>query len=128
MVAHLIKETRTHSLQRAFYCALKGMQYFFSKERNGKIQLFISICSIITGLALEISFAEWAIILTCIGAVLSLEMFNTAIEKLCDVVHEDFHLSIKIIKDISAGAVLWFSVISVVIGSIIFIPKIISLL
>jgi diacylglycerol kinase len=52
-------------------------------------------------------------------------MINTAIEKLCDVVHKDFHPQIKIIKDMAAGAVLIAAISSLITGVVIFVPKII---
>ncbi len=117
-----------HNLSMAFYHAFKGMQNFFLRERNGKIQLFIACTIVAAAFAFEISPMEWVIVLFCIGLVLALEMINSAIEKLCDLVHRDFHPAIKIVKDVSAAAVLWVSIISTGIGCIIFIPKIIALL
>ena len=63
--------------------------------------------------------------LILIGGVLSLETINSSIEKLCDLISMDIDPRIKTIKDLSAGAVLIFSVIALVIGCLIFIPKII---
>jgi diacylglycerol kinase len=104
------------------------LYYFFSKERNGRIQAGIALVVILLSFMLAISYLEWAVILICIGAVLSLEMLNSAIEKLCDLVQREYHPIIKIIKDISAAAVLWASMISAMIGTIILLPKILSLL
>jgi undecaprenol kinase/diacylglycerol kinase (ATP) len=120
--------SNTHSLSQAFYCAFKGLQNFFFHERNGKIQLFIGCITVAAAFILHISSLEWVAILLCIGLVLSLEMLNSAIEKLCDLIHKDFHPVIKIVKDVSAASVLWSSIISAAIASIIFIPKIIALL
>jgi diacylglycerol kinase len=117
-----------HSLFQAFYCAFKGLQNFFFRERNGKIQLFIGCLTVVGAFVLHVSSIEWIMILFCIGLVLSLEMLNSAIEKICDLIHRDFHPVIKIIKDVSAAAVLWSSIISTAIGFIIFIPKIMVLL
>jgi len=124
----IIHSAKKHSVPKAFYYAFKGLQNFFFRERNGKIQLVIGCITVIIAFILQISSIEWIIILLCIGLVLSLEMLNSAIEKLCDLVHRDFHPVIKVIKDVSAASVLWASIISTVIGCIIFIPKIIILL
>ena len=83
---------------------------------------------IVSGFALKVSVTEWMILLSCIGLVVSLEMVNSTIEKICDHVNPHIHPSIKIIKDIAAGAVLWSALISAIIGLIIFLPKIVSLL
>lgn len=107
--------------------ALTGILSFARNERNGRIQIVAAITAAAWGVFLHISTSEWIIILLCSGAVLSLEMINTAIEKLCDLIEPSYHPQIKTIKDISAGAVLLSAVVSLLIGIIIFAPKIISL-
>lgn len=77
---------------------------------------------------LHVSVYEWIVLLGCIATVLAFEMINSAIEKLCNLVHPAYHPAVKVIKDISAGAVLWVSVFSGVIGVIIFLPKMQQLL
>jgi len=74
---------------------------------------------------LYVSASEWIILLACIATVLSFEMINSAIEKVCNLVHPEYHAAVKVIKDIAAGAVLWVSVFSGIIGFIIFLPKIV---
>lgn len=113
---------------KAFYHAWKGIQQFFLHDRNGRIHLGAAIAAVMAGFVFHISNFEWAVLLVCIAGVISLEMINAAIEKLCDMVHATYHPTIKIIKDVSAGAVLFVSMISVVIAAIIFIPKIMELL
>jgi undecaprenol kinase/diacylglycerol kinase (ATP) len=112
----------------AFKHAFRGIKDFFIADRNGKLHLTAALIVIATGVWLHISITEWCLLLLCIAAVITLEMMNAAIEKLCDLIHKDFHPSIKFIKDVSAGAVLFASIISAITGLIIFIPKIIALL
>jgi diacylglycerol kinase len=129
MVTYASKHLKKrHTLLKAFYCAFRGLRNFFLAERNGKIQLLIACLTATFACAFHISSLEWIAVLLCIAMALALEMFNSAIEKLCDFVNKDFHPAIKIIKDVSAAGVLWASIMSIVIGCIIFIPKIISLL
>ncbi len=116
------------TLNKTFSTAFNGIRYFFKTERNGKIQAGVSLITIFSGLYLKLNAIEWIVIVLCIGSVLALEMINTALEHLCNLVHKDYHPSIKIIKDVAAGAVLIFSVISVVSGLIIFLPKLFVLL
>ena len=78
--------------------------------------------------ALGISAYEWLAVLLCTGIVIGFEMMNAAVEKLCDLVQQEYHPIIKAVKDISAAAVLWTSIVSALTGCIIFIPKIIALL
>jgi undecaprenol kinase/diacylglycerol kinase (ATP) len=103
--------------------ALQGWGYFFRKETNGQIQAVVALLVVAAGFIFGLSQQEWMWILLCIGLVLSLEMVNTAVETLANRLHPEKHPDIKIVKDVAAGAVLWASVISVIIGLIIFIPK-----
>lgn len=80
----------------------------------------------ITGFILKISNTEWLFIIVCAMSVLALELLNTAIEHLCDAITTGIHPAIKIIKDVSAAAVLLAAAGSAVIGIIIFFPKIIN--
>jgi diacylglycerol kinase len=116
------------ALNKTVINAFNGIQHFFKAERNGKIQGGIAIFAVLAGFYVKLSSFEWIIILLCIGAVLALEMINSALEQLCNLVHSEYHPVIKIIKDVAAGAVLSVSIISAVIGLIIFIPKILPLL
>jgi undecaprenol kinase/diacylglycerol kinase (ATP) len=100
--------------------ALKGWQVFFRHERNGKIQLVVALLAVGAGCWLHISAMEWCMVLGCIALVLSLEMVNTAIEQVCNLISKDYHPVIKQVKDISAGAVLWASVLSAITGVLIF--------
>lgn len=102
--------------------ALEGIGYFFRNEKNGKIQLFIAIIIICFGLFVGLSSMEWCIILGCIGLVISLEMVNTSLEKVCAMLSTEHHPMIKIIKDVAAGAVFWSAISAAIIGSIIFLP------
>jgi undecaprenol kinase/diacylglycerol kinase (ATP) len=108
--------------------AFQGVVVFFSVEKNGQVQGVIAILAIIDGFALSISVTEWMVLLSCIGVVVSLEMINSAIEKICDHVNPHLHPNIKVIKDIAAGAVLWTAITAAIIGLIIFLPKLFVLL
>jgi len=116
------------NLLSAFGHAFNGIKQFFITDRNGKLHLAAALIVTAMAFILHVSATEWIILLMCIALVIGLEMINASIEKLCDLVHKDFHPSIKFIKDVTAASVLWVSIISAVIGSIIFIPKIIVLL
>ena len=112
---------------KAFFTRLKhafqGWVYFFRKETNGQIQAVVALLVVAAGFVFQLAANEWPWILLCIGMVLSLEMVNTAIETLADRLHPEKHPEIKIVKDVAAGAVLWAAVISVIVGLIIFLPK-----
>jgi len=108
--------------------ALQGWVHFFRTETNGRIQAVVSILVVVAGLLLGITTQEWLWILLCIGLVTGMEMVNTAIETLANRLHTERHPEIKIVKDVAAGAVLWASVISIIIGTVIFMPKFWALL
>lgn len=116
------------SLLKSFANAFAGMAYFFANDRNGKIHLAISVIVLATGFTFQIVATEWVAILLCIALVIGLEMLNSALEKLSDLVEPNYHPTIKVIKDVSAAAVVLAAIISVVIGIIIFLPKIMLLL
>ena len=111
-------------LIKAFKNAINGMTYFFLHERNGKIQLAIAALVVVLGWGLQVSRMEWLVLMGCIAAVLSFEMMNSALEKLCDVVQKEFHPSIKLVKDMAAAAVVWVSILSAIAGLTIFLPRI----
>jgi diacylglycerol kinase len=108
--------------------AWRGIKQFLSRDRNGKIQIVMGLIAITLGFTVSLSSFQWLLVLLCIGLVISLEMINSAIERYCDLVTTDFHPGIKIIKDVAAGAVLVASIMSLVIGLIIFIPALTDLL
>ena len=116
-----------HPFFKSFTYAIKGIQLSL-KERNMKVLFVCALATIILGFFLKITSSEWYVILICIGIVLSLEMINTSIEKVVDLVEPNHHPKAGAIKDISAGAVLVFSVISAIIGIMIFGKYILALL
>ncbi len=113
---------------RSVLFAMQGIKQFFSRDRNGKIQTVIGVLAITLGFTVSLSAFQWLLVLFCIGLVISLEMINSAIERYCDLITTDFHPGIKIIKDVAAGAVLVASIMSLIIGLIIFIPALVEFL
>ncbi|WP_336514421.1 diacylglycerol kinase family protein [Pollutibacter soli] len=118
---------RSYNFFYAFRYAFNGLLLFFRKDTNGKIELLLALGVIVAGFLLKISSMEWIVLLICISIVLATEMLNTAIEKLCDLVEPNLHPVINQVKDISAAAVLLASVISAIVGIIIFLPKLFSI-
>jgi len=109
---------------RSFGYALNGMKILFREEHNARIHLFISICVIIAGVLLNISAMEWIAVVFAIGLVFSLEIMNSSIENMADFVSAEKHNWIKKIKDLAAAGVLIGAIAAVVIGLIVFVPKI----
>lgn len=114
-------------LFRSFKWASQGFIYCMKREKNFKLHCALAIFAVCLGFGLKISYIEWIMILVNIALVLAMEMINSAIEHLCNLVHPTSHPGVKIIKDVSAGAVLVVAVMAVICGSLVFIPKIILL-
>lgn len=118
------KKGQMKGFYQSFKYAFEGLLYAFRAERNLKIDLVISLFVIALGIWLKISLFEWLCIMIAIGGVISLELMNTALERVIDLVTEDFHPLAKKGKDIAASAVLFFAIIAAIIGLMIFVPKI----
>lgn len=108
----------------SFRYAFNGLKTLLQSEHNAWIHLAATILVICLGFCLKISSGEWIAICFAIGFVFSMEIINTAIEKLCDFVSVEKHLLIKQIKDLAAAAVLVAAITALAIGLIIFIPKV----
>ncbi len=117
-----LKQTNT------FINAANGIDQAIKQEPNMRIHVVAAGTAIATGCILGLSAIEWGVVIGCIVLVISLELINTAIETLCDLISLEFNSQIKLIKDVAAGAVLIAAVGSAIIGIIIFLPKIIHLI
>lgn len=112
---------------RSFLYAFNGILILFKEETNARIHLIVAAITIWTGWMLKITVTEWCFVTLCITLVMMAEAFNTAIENLTDLVSPEIHPLAGKTKDLAAGAVLILSIGSVIVGLIIFAPKIISL-
>ncbi len=110
---------------KSFKYAFSGISYVLKTSRNFKVQLFFAVISLLIGFLLQISLSNYVILIATIMSVLILEILNTSIESIVDlVVKKEFSSLAKISKDTSAGAVLLASINSVIIAVYIFVPKI----
>ena len=91
---------------RSFGYAWKGLRQCIGKEQNLSFHLITTIIVIGAGILFDITRTEWMIIILCIGMVVAAELFNTAIERLVDLVSPERHPIAGQVKDIAAGAVL----------------------
>ena len=110
---------------KSFKYAFSGISYVLKTSRNFKIQLIFAVTSLMIGFLLQISQSNYVILIATIMSVLILEILNTSIESIVDlVVKKEFSSLAKIAKDTSAGTVLLASINSVIIAVYIFVPKI----
>lgn len=120
-------KVKSKKLYNSFKYAFQGIIRSFKKERNMKIHFIIMAIVIIMGFWLKISQIEWFICIILFGIVIAGELFNTAIETTVDIAMPYKNQKAKIAKDVSAGAVLVLAIASIVIGGVIFLPKIVML-
>jgi len=113
---------------KSFKHAFNGLVKVFNSETNFRIHIIAVIIVSTAGCFFTVSSNEWLVIIMTFIIVTVTEIINTAIEKLCDFVSPQHNEKIKIIKDISAGAVLITAIGAVTVGVIIFLPKVLNLI
>lgn len=118
------QEYKKHSFLSGFKFAFRGIVTAFQEENNLLVQFAATMLVVVFGAFLRISAIEWSLCLIMCFLVMALEFVNTAIENICDRITAQNDGKIKKIKDISAGAVLLLAICSVIVGLIIFLPKI----
>lgn len=104
--------------------ACKGAVYLLKKESSIRVQFTIALFLSLLGFYYNISRTEWMVQLLCISMVMGIEGLNTALEEMANFIHPEKNNKIGLIKDIAAGSVFIVSVFSIIIGLIIYIPKI----
>ncbi len=112
---------------RKFTNALKGAIVILKEENSLWVHIFVAFIVIIFSIIFSLSSIEWALIIFSIGIVIGFEIINTAIEYLVDIVSFEYNVKAKKIKDVSALATLFVTFISIMIGLLIFVPKILEL-
>ena len=105
---------------KAFEFAFAGLINSFKNETHLKIHFLAALLVTAAGVLFKIKNSEWIIVISCCSIVLASELFNSAIEKICDLITTERNSQIKYIKDVSAGAVLILSVGAAIIGYLVF--------
>lgn len=108
---------------KAITYAAKGFWILITSEHSIITQASIGIIMTIIGFLMHLSATEWMFQIMAIGLILVAESLNTAIEKMADFIHPEYHKQIGRIKDISAGAAFFAAIIAIIIGLIIYVPK-----
>ena len=114
-------EREIRKLAKSFRNAFAGMAEVVRNERNFRIHICMMFYVVVFSIIGEVPKSAMLCFLLCFGAVAFAEMFNTAIEKLCDAVEENFDERIRTIKDIAAGGVLVVALFSAIIGLFVFL-------
>jgi diacylglycerol kinase len=113
---------RSRNFLDSFRFACSGLWYALRTQRNTRIHLTIAAAVVALGLWLGLSHVRWAVLTLTIGFVLVSEMLNTVAETLVDLISPDYHPLAKVVKDVTAGAVLLTAIISVVVGLLVLGP------
>ena len=110
---------------KSFGFAVNGLISLLKNEHNSRIQLLAAILAVIAGIIFKISFTEWSLLSIVIALVFLTELFNSALETLADIIDPEWNNLIMKAKDYSAAAVLISAIIALIVGLLIFIPKLI---
>lgn len=119
-----------HTLVECMKFAWSGIIEVFRDERNIRIEIGLTVLTILAGFFFGITKTEWAILVLTIFGVLSLEIMNSAVEEVCNYLRDKFKLTYgetKLARDVAAGSVLLFSIGSVIIGLLVFLPYLLNL-
>ena len=119
-----MKREKKPPFLKSFGYAFEGILTGIRKERNMRIHTAAMILVVLAGTVLGLSAVEWCICLILFGLVMALELVNTAVEAVVDLVTEEKKPLAKTAKDTAAGAVLIAAIASVIIGLLIFVPHI----
>lgn len=122
------KEKGLKKFINSFKYPIKGLFYAYRNEQNLAVDVGIALVVVVFGLLFGINKIEWIVLVLTMGLVISCELINTAIEAVVDLVTQEYHPLAKVAKDTSAAAVFIFAIVAVIVGIIIFVPKIIELL
>lgn len=114
---------RKEPLNKSFGYAFEGIAAVIKKERNMKIHCCAMILVVMAGTILQIPVWKWCVCFCLFGLVMALELVNTAVEAVVDLVTEERKPLAKLAKDAAAGAVLIAAIMSVIAGLIMFVPE-----
>ena len=112
---------------KSFTFAWKGILTCAGHEQNITFHLLAAIAVIVAGSIFHITHIEWMVVMLCIGSVIAAELFNSAIERLVDLVSPERNKIAGEVKDIAAGAVLVTAIAAAIVGLIVFLPYILAL-
>ena len=112
---------------RSFKYSFQGLKYAYLNEQSMFIHALCTILAVFLGIILKISHYEWIIVASLLCLIAVIELLNTSIEAVVDMVTTEFNPLAKIAKDTASAAVFVASIVSGIVGLIIFIPKIINL-
>ena len=117
----------SHSTAKSFKYALTGAKTAFKDEPNFRIHTFFAIAALLVGFFLKLNYLEWIVLSFTIFYVITLELLNTVLENIVNVVSPQVNPYAKAAKDVAAACVLLAAFLSVIVGLILFVPKLLKL-
>jgi undecaprenol kinase len=111
-------------LAKSFRFAFQGIHHAFQNEKNFRFHMTAALLVAGCGIFFQLNKIEWLFIIICIFGMFALELINSALERAIDLVTEEYRVLAKQAKDMAAGAVLIYAMMTVLIGLMIFLPKI----
>lgn len=106
--------------------AFRGAFKLITTEHSVMVQFSLGIALLLAGFYFEITRYEWMFQTLAIGLVLGIESLNTAVEKIADFIHPNYHEKIGFVKDIAAGAVFFAAMAAIAVGLLIYVPRILG--
>jgi diacylglycerol kinase len=115
------------SLLRSFHYASRGLGLVLARERNARIHLLAAAAALVAAVLLGLNRIEIALVIITIALVLAAEVVNTAVERLLDLMHPEASERVRVIKDMSAAAVLVTALGALVVAGLLFVPRLVDL-
>lgn len=122
------KDFKISSLLNVVKYSLQGFEHFYKYERSAILHLVVAVVIILGSLSLDMTAVEWLFMIFILLTMLAIELLNTAIEAICDLVSPEYNKLVKVAKDSASAATFAISVALVIAIVIIYVPKVIALL
>lgn len=122
------KDRGIFRLKKSFKYAFQGLKATYKTEQTVWIYIPVALFVIISGFIFQINRYEWIAVVLVLGIIFCLELINTALESIVDLVTEEYRVLAKKAKDTMSASVFIFAITAIVVGSIIFLPKMLELL
>ncbi|HWQ15725.1 MAG TPA: diacylglycerol kinase family protein [Roseiflexaceae bacterium] len=114
---------RSLTLLASFGHAFRGIGHLVATQRNAQIHCALAVAAAALGFGLRIERGEWLALILTIALVLAAEGVNTAVESTVDLAAPGYHPLAKVAKDVAAGTVLLTAIAAVIVGAVIFLPR-----
>jgi undecaprenol kinase len=119
---------RLQEFKKSFRHAARGLKYVIKHEKNFQNEIAIGAIAVLAMIYFEVTRAEMIVLFVVISGVLVMELFNTVVERVVDILKPRIHPYARLIKDLMAAGVLVSSILAIVVGMLIFVPYIMEML